>query len=337
MQVQAWLQEEASELSSAVLHMIDCLEDLADVLLQDLAVKQTYGMPGSKYAEAHIAQYYTGSCAGQDQLSVFQRGKPSVFESYPFLEPGHRLHDVWQAFGSRVRAEVAKLHAACKANSTMEEIRDQLASLVQTAEHQPVSQAEGSTQPADAAAMAGLHATLKRGFESVDRGLAAVVDAVQDSKRPHVDIIRPYKPNSPQVMVLLMAQVQDRSLFVPQLAEYTVLSVWRVFVEEPDPGVPSPSAYMRSVWERKTWMKLLNEKKLQERGRAFIRIWANVVRLNRTGLSVQAACAELQALCNRTEYHLMRWAAVDTAKSGLTLESQIEQWFMGEYTSITYQ
>ena len=70
-------------------------------------------------------------------------------------------------------------------------------------------------------------------------------------------------------MKLLMAQVQDSSLLVPLLSEYTMLSVWRVFVEEPIPGVPSPSAFMRSLWERKSWMKLLGDGKgkLSKRGK----------------------------------------------------------------------
>ena len=69
-QIAVWLQLESCELSSAVLHMVVCLEDLADVLLQDLAVKQTYGLPGSHYIDAHVAQYYTGSSAGSPQLSI---------------------------------------------------------------------------------------------------------------------------------------------------------------------------------------------------------------------------------------------------------------------------
>ncbi len=37
--VQGWLQLEKCELASSLMHMVDCLEDMAEVLLQDLAVK----------------------------------------------------------------------------------------------------------------------------------------------------------------------------------------------------------------------------------------------------------------------------------------------------------
>ena len=199
--------------------------------------------------------------------------------SYPFVQPGHKLHAVWQAFSSAVRAEEARLHAACRADTTLEQIREQVASLVRTAEQscaadafaaqQPALHAEGSAKSvlhAEGGGLADLQLTLKRGFESVDRGLAAVVEAVQDSKRPHLDIITPYQPDTPPVMKLHMPEVQDRALFVPFLEEHTVHSVWKVFVEKPRPRVPNPSAFMRSTQDRKCWFKYLDEKRLKRRG-----------------------------------------------------------------------
>ena len=134
----------------------------------------------------------------------------------------------------------------------------------------------------------------QEGFRVIRQGANRIVEAPQESKRPHMEVIRPHQPKSPPVTKLLMAPVQDRDVFVPQLTEYTVLSVWRVFVEELILGVPSPLAYMRSMWRRRrSWMKHLNANRLKERGRAFHRVWANVVRLTRTGLGAEAACGQL--------------------------------------------
>ena len=67
-------------------------------------------MPSSEYAKAHIAQCYTGNCTKQDQ-----KGEPSVFESYPFMDPGHRLHDVWE--GSAAGSRVLEEHGRAKSGS----------------------------------------------------------------------------------------------------------------------------------------------------------------------------------------------------------------------------
>ena len=66
----------------------------------------------------------------------------------------------------------------------------------------------------------------------------------------------------------------------------------------------------------------------KEQGRAFLGVWANVVRLTRPGLGREHACGQPQALCSNSGYRLMRWDAVDPAKSGLVPENQIGQWYM---------
>ena len=289
-QVQGWLQLEKCELASSLMHMVGCLENMADVLLQDLAVKQTYG-------DAQVAEYYSGSCGARTQLSIFEGGKQTILVSYPFLDPSHDLHSDWQTFSSAVRAEESRLHALCKKDTTMEQINVSLATLARQAAGQPVDTAASAAQPApqfaDAQAVMDLRAEVKRGFKSVVEEMRA------SSKMARVEIspspAAAAAPTPVQALKDQMAKLPDE-LLVPRPDEYTAYHIWQLYEREPAPRLPSPSAYMRRFpAERKGWLGFLTEPACVKRNRSYMRIWANVVKLIRAPhrLSVEAACASL--------------------------------------------
>ena len=263
-----------------------------------------------------MAKYYSGSCGARTQLSIFNRGEQSILVSYFFLDPSHRLHSTWQAFISAVRAEESRLHALCKKDTTMEQINLSLATM---ASAQPVAQQE----------VVELRADINRGFESV-------VEELRASKRARVEIspspAAAAAPDPVQALKDQMAALPDE-LLVPRPDEYTAYHVWQLYEREPAPGLPSPSAYMRRFpAERKGWLGFLTGPSYVKRGRSYMRIWANVVKLTRAPhhFSVEVACASLdqeflarKALDPRLAY--LRWTESSVKESGLTPEKEVVQ------------
>jgi hypothetical protein len=303
-------------------------------------VKQTYGLRG-QHTEVQVAQYYSGSNAGQRQLPVFTAGKACIHASYDFLHPDHPLHPVWQAFSRTVRAEEARLHAECRVGTVLERVEHKLDSLLKTSSQQPPRSASvsASASAAQPEASADLHASMKRGFESVLEAVQDVHSAVQEvqqSKKQHVEPVP--VPVAPQyVLDSKMAWVQDRALLAPKLDEYSVSGVWQLFGQSPAgfPHVPSPSEYMYVSKSRQGWLGHLGkDERLRRRGRAYVRVWANVVKLTRKPhlLSEQEACAQLQEAYHRCRaarknMDFIKWAETAEEQSGLTQQKAIVNWW----------
>ena len=262
--IRQWCQQDNCQKGTSLLMMLGCLEDLSEVLLQDLAIKPTYGsQEQSQYTELHISQYYSGRCEGSPQIDTLPGGQASLYISYPYLDPTSSLHSAWQAFAGEVRAEQDRLHAECEKGGILEEINGKLDLLL---ERQPVVAEGGGAAGLSAiqAQMGDMHT------------MQQLVEAVQQPpvKKQRLESA-PAAAAPPQyVLDARLHSLLDKGLLAPSLS--SVDADWQLFRRQPGEGLPSPCDYMRSSCSSKAWLGFLGDPKkknpVARRGRAYVKI-----------------------------------------------------------------
>ena len=292
----SWLPPDHSQANS-FREMWKVLQHLPDVLLQDLAALQ-------HSQNSQVAAYYTGLDAQPAQLAVFERGdlpkhqQTSVFDLYPFLQPGSELHPLWLEYQEVVLDGEKYLHGRNPAPHTIQDlvrmVRElQAAQGAVASEDGEVSDKEGSGSKRSSLASSSTVQILDR------------LEAITTTKVPclqHAEDVAVSAQLQERLQVdKAVRELVDKTLLMPEVHRWQTWSVEQMCVRfgtSGVPGVPSPQRYFKATGECKRWLEMLQGtrcNKAYQRAKGAHRICQNLALKIRQGSSQPEAVQELQS------------------------------------------
>ena len=288
----SWLPPDHSQASS-FREMWRVLEHLPDVLLQDLAALQ-------RSPHSEVAAYYTGSNAESGQLAVFERGdllkhqQTSVFDLYPFLEPGSELHPLWLEYLEFVLEREQYLHSKNPAPDTIQDLVRMVREL-QAAQGVALEVGDEEDSGSKRSSMASSCTV-----QILDR-----LEAITTTKVPRLqhaeDVAASAQLQERLEVDKAVRELADKTLLMPELHCWQTWSVEQMcdrFSTSGGPRVPSPQRYFKATGECRRWLEMLQGtrcKKAYQRGKGALRIWQNLALKMKQGSSQAEAVRELQS------------------------------------------
>ena len=272
-----------------ILRTLEFCRHLVDVELQDLVYKIKLEEP------AYRGWYSSRPTQTLDNDTV---GGINMFSLYPFLDPAHRLHDMWRDFSARVEVQAARLDLMHRPGLSKEEQRDLAeAAALQRPLPDPAEQLRAE----------------KRLFEAVL--------AQEEAKKPRVEepVSRP-PLRLPDVIELLEGLSQQAAFqaLLPNLrSENNVRTIWATFNTQLD-GLPASLREILDAVHTSGWLtRYVPEGALGWKRKL---LGAICIRM-RSGMEESAAVDEVEGMYlewrEENDRGVDAWARMPSVKGGL--------------------